>query len=87
MDSFLRFGTEFAYNTVMELIRTYKYRLYPNKSQSYLLDEMLVQHRYAYSGIIVKKGLSVKKHKCSHCGYIQDRDVNAAINIKNLAFG
>lgn len=38
-------------------------------------------------GTIVKKSLSVRKHKCSHCGHVQDRDVNAAINIKNLAFG
>ena len=38
-------------------------------------------------GYIVKKGLSVREHSCPECGYVQDRDVNAAINIKNLAFG
>ncbi|MEQ8538874.1 MAG: transposase, partial [Coleofasciculus sp. D1-CHI-01] len=29
----------------------------------------------------VKKALSTRTHKCYHCGYVDDRDVNAAINI------
>jgi putative transposase len=29
----------------------------------------------------VKKTLSTRTHKCPHCGYIDDRDTNAAINI------
>ncbi|MGK7872982.1 MAG: zinc ribbon domain-containing protein [Xenococcaceae cyanobacterium] len=29
----------------------------------------------------VRKSLSVRTHKCSRCGYIDDRDANAAINI------
>ncbi|NJM73471.1 MAG: transposase [Scytonema sp. RU_4_4] len=29
----------------------------------------------------VKKSLSNRTHVCPHCGYIEDRDVNAAINI------
>ncbi len=29
----------------------------------------------------VKKTLSTRTHKCLHCGYIDDRDANAAINI------
>jgi len=32
-------------------------------------------------GVIVKKNLSVRTHKCPCCGLILDRDVNAAINI------
>ncbi len=32
-------------------------------------------------GEIVPKSLSVRTHICSHCGYIEDRDVNAAKNI------
>jgi putative transposase len=32
-------------------------------------------------GEIVKKSLSTRTHVCPHCGYIADRDVNAAINI------
>ncbi len=29
----------------------------------------------------VKKSLSTRTHFCPHCGYVEDRDVNAAINI------
>lgn len=29
----------------------------------------------------VKKSLSTRTHKCLHCGYLDDRDTNAAINI------
>jgi putative transposase len=35
-------------------------------------------------GGIVKKKLFDRVHKCS-CGYVEDRDVNAAVNILNLA--
>ena len=35
-------------------------------------------------GEIVKKALSVRTHKCTHCGYEADRDTNAAINILQL---
>ncbi|HEY9709649.1 MAG TPA: transposase, partial [Oculatellaceae cyanobacterium] len=33
----------------------------------------------------VKKSLCTRTHVCRHCGFIQDRDVNAAINILKLA--
>ena len=36
-------------------------------------------------GYMVKKELSVRRHKCPNCGLDIDRDVNAAINI--LSFG
>lgn len=32
-------------------------------------------------GEVVKKTLSTRTHKCLNCGYVQDRDWNAAINI------
>ncbi len=32
-------------------------------------------------GQIVPKGLSVRWHRCHHCGTVLDRDVNAALNI------
>ncbi len=36
-------------------------------------------------GWVVKKSLSQRTHRCPHCGHIQDRDWNAAINILELA--
>lgn len=33
---------------------------------------------------VVPKGLGVRVHDCPHCGLIEDRDVNAANNIKRL---
>lgn len=32
-------------------------------------------------GEVVPKGLSVRVHKCPHCGLVMDRDTNAALNI------
>lgn len=37
-------------------------------------------------GCLVKKGLSVRVHDCPHCLLAIDRDLNAALNIFNLAF-
>lgn len=36
-------------------------------------------------GEIVKKSLSTRTHRCNSCGTVLQRDVNAAINILNLA--
>lgn len=33
---------------------------------------------------VVKKSLSQRTHRCPHCGHVQDRDSNAAINILEL---
>ncbi|HEY9876213.1 MAG TPA: transposase [Candidatus Obscuribacterales bacterium] len=35
-------------------------------------------------GTKVKKSLSTRTHVCPHCGFVEDRDVNAAINILKL---
>jgi putative transposase len=36
-------------------------------------------------GEVVKKSLSERTHQCHHCGFVSDRDWNAAINILELA--
>jgi len=36
-------------------------------------------------GEVVKKSLSERTHQCHHCGFVLDRDWNAAINILELA--
>jgi putative transposase len=38
-------------------------------------------------GAIVKKSLSQRTHYCPECLFAEDRDVNAAVNIKNLGLG
>ncbi|MEB3180970.1 MAG: transposase [Nostocaceae cyanobacterium] len=35
----------------------------------------------SHCGLKVKKSLSTRTHVCPHCGFVEDRDVNAAINI------
>jgi putative transposase len=35
-------------------------------------------------GLKVKKSLSTRTHVCPHCNYVEDRDVNASINILKL---
>ena len=36
-------------------------------------------------GAVVEKALSVRDHRCPHCGLTLDRDVNAARNVLSLA--
>ncbi|MGI6022001.1 MAG: zinc ribbon domain-containing protein [Methanoculleus sp.] len=35
-------------------------------------------------GSIVKKTLSVRVHECPYCGFVADRDYNAAVNIHRV---
>ena len=35
-------------------------------------------------GSIVKKSLSERVHECSYCGFVADRDYNAAVNIHRV---
>jgi len=35
-------------------------------------------------GSIVKKDLSVRVHNCPYCGFVADRDYNAAVNIHRV---
>jgi putative transposase len=38
----------------------------------------------ANCGQEVKKSLSTRTHNCHHCGFVEDRDINASINILRL---
>jgi putative transposase len=38
----------------------------------------------SHCGQTVKKTLSLRTHVCPHCGYVEDRDINASINILKL---
>jgi putative transposase len=38
-------------------------------------------------GVVVRKSLSERVHRCADCGLVLDRDVNAARNIRLRAFG
>ncbi|QSJ18851.1 transposase [Nostoc sp. UHCC 0702] len=48
------------------------------------VNPRMTSQKYSDCGAIVKKSLSTRTHKCS-CGCQMQRDVNAAINILNLA--
>ena len=50
-----------------------------------LVDPRNTSKRCSRCNVLVSKDLSVRVHKCPHCGLILDRDHNAAINI--LALG
>jgi transposase len=43
--------------------------------------------RCSRCGEYVQKFLSVRTHLCPHCGFVADRDVNAAINILQARTG
>jgi transposase len=58
----------------LKLKGTYDLNFYDNTSQN-----------CSNCGKKVKKSLSTRTHVCPHCGFVEDRDVNAAINILKLA--
>ena len=49
-----------------------------------LVDPMNTSQMCSKCGLLVKKGLSMRTHRCPHCGLVMDRDQNAAINILRL---
>ena len=50
-----------------------------------LVDPKNTSQLCSNCGGIVPKKLSERVHRCDHCGYVQDRDVNAAQNILKRA--
>ena len=63
------------------------------KGQSYGRDVILVDPRYTSQICSTcghsdgKKPLDVRVWVCSNCGDTHDRDINAAINIRNIGLG
>ena len=49
-----------------------------------LVDPTNTSQLCSNCGLIVKKRLAVRTHRCPHCGLVMDRDQNAAINILRL---
>jgi putative transposase len=54
-------------------------------SQVVAVPPAYTSQRCSRCGELVKKSLKVRIHHCPHCDLVLDRDVNAAINILNLA--
>ena len=50
-----------------------------------LVDPKNTSQLCSNCGEIVPKKLSERMHQCDHCGYVQDRDINAAQNILKRA--
>ncbi|SHK45486.1 putative transposase [Alicyclobacillus tolerans] len=50
-----------------------------------LVDPKNTSQPCSNCGEIVSKKLSERMHHCEHCGYVQDRDINAAQNILKRA--
>ena len=49
------------------------------------VDPKYTSQNCSSCGEKVTKALSTRTHNCPHCGYIADRDENAAINILSAA--
>lgn len=50
----------------------------------YRVDPRGTSQRCSDCGAEVRKGLHVRVHHCPHCGYVVDRDLNAARNVQRL---
>ncbi|MFD1677672.1 RNA-guided endonuclease InsQ/TnpB family protein, partial [Alicyclobacillus fodiniaquatilis] len=50
-----------------------------------LVDPKNTSQLCSNCGEMVPKKLSERTHHCEHCGYVQDRDINAAKNILKRA--
>jgi putative transposase len=53
-------------------------------SKLILVDPKNTSQMCSKCGVLVKKRLSTRTHRCPHCGLVMDRDQNAAINILRL---
>jgi transposase len=65
--------------------RIFEYRLRPNRAQETALFKLLAASHRLYNDALAE--LSVRTHICRSCGFVADRDVNAAINILQARTG
>ncbi len=63
-----------------------EYKVEETGCQLVVVDPAYTSQMCSECGEIVEKDLSVRVHKCHHCGLELDRDVNAARNILEKAF-
>ena len=69
------------------MIRTYKYRLYPNRVQKELLDKLLEIHRSVYNDALTERRIAWKRCRVSVSYYAQANQLTASRAIDDdLAF-
>ena len=71
------------------MLKAMKYRIYPTKAQITLIEKHFGSTRCSYCGTSTgKKALNIREFDCPHCKKKNiDRDVNAAVNIRNYGLG
>lgn len=86
MSQSLNFGKSVMDNSYGSFLRMLKYKLADRGGQLIKVDRFFASSQtcnvcgYKYTGT---KDLSVREWDCPNCGTHHDRDVNAAINIRN----
>jgi transposase len=83
------------------LLKTYKFRLYPNENQKVLIEKHIGACRFIYNFFLEYSSNAYKNTKtstnvynnltlddrywtCPNCNSYHDRNINAAINVKNF---
>lgn len=64
-----------------QFFRILEYEAFKHKTLAGQVDPRNTSQLCSKCGRIVLKDLSVRTHECPYCGFVCDRDINAAINI------
>ena len=67
-----------------DLLKRLKYKAHGLGKELIAVKPHYTSQKCSGCGEIVKKSLSVRTHKCLHCGLVLNRNHNAAINILTL---
>ncbi len=80
----LNFGKSVSDNGWGTFLNFLTYKLFDRGKQLIIIDKWFPSSKMCSSCNTIKKefALSERLYKCSTCGHIQDRDINAAINIR-----